>query len=209
MKSGLRGFGFAVGLGVGLLGPPSAHAQVPDSLRASQTAIETVPDTVTVLPDSTSGISPGGAFLRSALIPGWGHAKVGAHGRGAFYFAIETAAAFMVVKSQSRLSLAQNRVKLKEDVVTTRLQAQGFEDPLELEEQLAADEELAELRGLETARGEQREDWVAIGIFFLFLGGADAFVSAHLAEFPEPVEINLSGEPTGRVEVAISVPVGF
>ncbi len=190
------------------LTPGVTLGQVLDSIQTPPPAQE-VSDTLADPQESLGGISPGGAFLRSALLPGWGHAKVGAHGRGAFYFAVETAAVFMMVKSQSRLSLAEDRLKLHEAVATARLQAQGIEDPLEIEEALDADEALTDLRGLKEARGEQREDWVALGIFFLFLGGADAFVSAHLAEFPEPVEVNIAGEPTGRVELAISIPVGF
>ena len=48
---------------------------------------------------------------------------------------------------------------------------------------------------------------MALGIFFLFLGGADAYVSAHLAEFPGAVEINST--PTGGMEVGFSFPVSF
>ena len=192
-----------------LLFPLALRAQIPDSLQAVSPPQE-VPDTLTGPPEDGAGlITPGGAFLRSALIPGWGHAKVGALGRGAFYFTLESAAVFMFLKSQSRLSLARDRVRMGEEVATARLQGQGLVDPLEIEEALAADEELTDLRGLETARSEQREDWMAVGIFFLFLGGADAFVSAHLAEFPTPVEVGFSGTPEGRVGVAVSIPVGF
>jgi hypothetical protein len=115
----------------------------------------------------------------------------------------------MLLKSSSRLGLAKDRLALWEDVMTARLQAQGIEDPDELEAALADDERVADLRGLEEARRDQREDWIALGITFLLLGGADAFVAAHLADFPTPVEVNLDGAPGGRVEVGISVPMGF
>jgi hypothetical protein len=154
-------------------------------------------------------ISPAGAFLRSALIPGWGHAVIGAQGRGAFYFAVESGSVFMVLKTQSRLSLARDRLALREAVVRRRLEAEGVEDPDALEAGLAEDVKVADLRGLEEARSSQREDWMALGIFFLLLGGADAFVSAHLADFPAPVEVNVQGDPGGRVEVGVSLPVGF
>jgi hypothetical protein len=48
---------------------------------------------------------------------------------------------------------------------------------------------------------------MALGIFFLFLGGADAYVSAHLADFPGAVEVNAA--PGGGMEMAVSVPVNF
>jgi hypothetical protein len=105
--------------------------------------------------------------------------------------------------------MARDRRALREAVVTARLHAQGIEDPDELEAALAEDEELTDLRGLEEVRSEQREDWLALGIFFLFLGGADAFVSAHLADFPAPVEVDVEGTPMGRLEVSLSIPVGF
>ena len=208
MKPRLSYRGAFVTLTTLLLFPFALRAQVPDSVQAVSTPQE-VPDTLAGPPEGASQITPGGAFLRSALIPGWGHAKVGALGRGAFYFTLESAAVFMFLKSQSRLSLARDRVRMREEVATARLQSQGMVDPLEIEEALAADEEMTDLRGLETARSEQREDWMAVGIFFLFLGGADAFVSAHLAEFPTPVEVGFSGTPEGRVGVAVSIPVGF
>jgi hypothetical protein len=196
------------GLAILLLLPVSARGQIPDSLQTSPN-LQTVPDTLGDRESPEGPISPGGAFLRSALIPGWGHAEVGAYGRGAFYFAAESGMVFMLLKSQSRLSLARDRRALWESVMTERFRAQGIEDPDELEEALAGDERVDDLRGLEEARASQREDWIALGIFFLLLGGADAFVAAHLADFPPPVEINVNGAPGGRLEVGVSVPVGF
>jgi hypothetical protein len=197
----------AAGLAAVLLFPASAPGQIPDSIRANP-ELQELPDTVAREPAPDGLISPGGAFLRSALIPGWGHAEVGAYGRGAFFFAAVSGSVFMLLKSSSRLGLAKDRLALWEGVMTARLQAQGIEDPDELEAALADDERVADLRGLEEARRDQREDWIALGITFLLLGGADAFVAAHLADFPAPVEINVNGAPGGRVEVGISVPVG-
>jgi len=188
--------------------PANVRAQVPDSLPPGPTR-QRMPDSLAEAKDQTHPLSPKGAFIRSALIPGWGHAEIGAQGRGAFYFAVESATVFMIFKTQSRLALARDRRALQEGIVTRRLQAEGIEDPLELEAALAEDERVADLRGLEEARASQREDWLALSIFFLFLGGADAFVSAHLANFPTPVEINVEGDSGGRVEVGVSVPVNF
>jgi len=208
MRPAISSRWLGVGLALLLFSPAPGFGQIPDSLQLSPRS-QATPDTL-VAPESTGGpISPKGAFLRSALIPGWGHAEVGAYGRGAFYFALESGVAFMFLKSHSRLSLARDRLAMWESVITARLQAQGVEDLDALEEALASDERVADLRGLEVARSSQREDWMALGIFFLFLGGADAFVSAHLADFPPPVEINVDAAPTGRMEVSVSVPVSF
>ena len=190
----------------------SALAQIPDSLRVPpDSVLEPGLLEVQVEPEDadsvSSGITPRGAFLRSAVIPGWGHAVVGAHGRGAFYFLMEAVSGFMIVKTQTRLALARDRASLRESLVRSRIVESGVEDLEEIEELLAADEVLEDLRGLEEARSEQREDWLALGIFFLFLGGADAYVSAHLSDFPGAVEVNAT--PSGGVEVGISVPVNF
>lgn len=194
-----------------LLVPESGWAQVPDSLRiATDTAtqplmVELARDTVEF--ETPGRITPRGAFLRSAVIPGWGHAEVGAHGRGAFYFMVEAISGFMFVKTHTRLGLARDRRALRESVLTEKLLESGVEDPVELEELLAEDPVLEDLRGLEDSRSAQREDWAALGIFFLFLGGADAYVSAHLADFPGAVEVNAT--PSAGMEVRVSLPVNF
>ena len=190
-----------------LLGlPRSGTSQAPDSLQANPEEREIARDTISQPSDSISRITPGGAFLRSALVPGWGHTRVGAHGRGAFYFMVETVNAFLFFKTRSRLAKVKDQRALLEEVVTARLLAQGVEDPEEVEASLAEDPGVSDLRLREDSRSEQLEDWTALGIFFLFLSGADAFVSAHLADFPAPVEINPT--PSGGVEVGFSIPVG-
>jgi len=55
------------------------------------------------------------------------------------------------------------------------------------------------------SREDQQEDWAALGIFLLFFAGADAFVSAHLADFPTPITIDAAPLPGGRVEVSVGV----
>ena len=57
-----------------------------------------------------------------------------------------------------------------------------------------------------TITKQQFEDWLALGIFTVLLGGADALVSAHLQDFPD---VTLT--PTddgGRMELRVSVPFG-
>jgi len=200
--------------------PFPVSGQIPDSVRISPNSLlvatEGPQETLDSPLEAPQGITPRGAFIRSALIPGWGHSKVGSYGRGAFYFMVESISAFMLVKTQGQLGLARDRRMLWESVAIARLQAQGSEivDPFYLEAALADDPEfeglwghVEEMRGLEEARLGQREDWMALGLFFLFLGGADAYVSAHLAEFPGAVEINAT--PTGGMEMGFSLPMNF
>ena len=165
-----------------------------------------VPDSLT-MPDSVpKRPSPSGAFLRGALIPGWGHAASGSLTRGAFYFGFETLAGWMVFKTARRLRVARSQVAVWEERVTARLERQGVTDPEEIESELEGHEQIASLRGLVDAREEQREDWVAVAIFALLMSGVDAFVSAHLQDFPEPLTIE--GDPGGTIELAVRVPVG-
>ena len=159
------------------------------------------------LPPPEAPPSPGGAFLRSVLLPGWGHAAIGSYTRGGFYFAVEGAALWMLVRTHRRLSAAKDARAFRERIVEARLRAQGIEDPDEIDDALAEDPLVQDARSLVSARDQQFEDWLALGIFLAFLGGADAFVSAHLKDFPPPVELGV--RPVGdRIEVGVSVRVG-
>jgi hypothetical protein len=186
-------------------GEPSS-GQVPDTIPPRPSAEipqDQPPDSVL----APVGITPRGAFLRSILVPGWGHAEVGSYVRGGFYFAAQSATVFMIVKTHSRLARAGDRLELMELVVRRRLEASGTTDPGALETAVGQDPLVEDLRALESSRSEQRQDWMALGIFLVFLGGADAFVSAHLADFPAAVEIVPT--PGGGLEIGFSVPVGF
>ncbi len=179
------------------------HAQVGDTVGVKPSRVqESQSDSVA----PPGRISPRGAFLRSIAVPGWGHAEVGSYLRGGFYFAAQSATAFMLWKTDTRLARARDRRALMESVVRARLQNQGITDPLELQAALEEEPAVADLAGLVEARSDQREDWIALGIFLLLLGGADAYVSAHLADFPSALEIE--GTPGGGVEVGFSFPVG-
>ena len=149
------------------------------------------------------GVTPGGAFLRAVLLPGWGHASIGSYHRGAFYFVVEGATAWTLLKTRRRYSEAEDRVRFQEALLRSDLEAQGVTDEAEILEALDADPTLEDLRNLQEARRQQREDWTAVGIFLLFLSGADAFVSAHLKDFPVPLELNAQPVGNGRMELSV------
>jgi len=182
--------------------PRPALPQLPDSLQAPVQQEEAPP-----APEGPRRISPRGAFIRSSLIPGWGHAEVGAFGRGAFYFSAEAASAFMIFKTRTRIHRTRDRLALRESVVTARLEAQGITDPAEIETALAEDPEVEDLRALEVTRNDQREDWIALGLFLMLIGGVDAYVSAHLADFPTAVVLDPT--PAGGIEIGLALPVNF
>jgi hypothetical protein len=183
-------------------------AQVPDSLQ--------IPDSIPVRPGVQEGptldtlpppVSGRGAFIRSALIPGWGHAAAGAFTRGAFYFSAQSSVAFMVFKTQTRIRRTDRRIEVREAAIRAREIAAGNTDPTSIESQVEADETVADLRLLRESRADQREDWLALGIFLMLIGGADAYVSTHLADFPTAVVIEPT--PNGGVELRFSLPVGL
>ena len=182
----------------------SVEGQVPDTLQPPPVVQqeESAPDTL--IPE---GVSPRGAFIRSSLIPGWGNAEVGAFVRGGFYFTVEAASAFMVFKTHTRITRTQNRLRMREAVVTARLEAEGVTDLTQIEAALAQDPEVEDLRLLEESRSGQREDWLALGLLLMLIGGADAYVSAHLADFP--VAVVIEPTPAGGMEIGLSLPVGF
>ena len=151
------------------------------------------------------GVSPRGAFVRALLIPGWGHAAIGSYTRGGFYFALETATAYTFVRTRVRLSEARDRAAFRESVVRARLAQEGIVDLAVIETRLEEDALLLGLQDLVASREGQQEDLVAWGIFLLFLTGADAYVSAHLARFPAPIELESSASPDGRAEIGLRI----
>lgn len=161
-----------------------------------------------VAPDSTPvprarGASPGGAFLRAAVLPGWGHASIGAYHRGAFYFLVESASAWMLVKTRRRFSDADRRLRFEEDLMRADLVSAGVNDEAEIREQLEADPMLEDLRNLKEARRQQREDWTAVSLFLVLLSGVDAYVSAHLQDFPAPLTLEAQPVGNGRLELSL------
>lgn len=160
------------------------------------------------LPEIDEPASPGGAFLRAVLVPGWGHASIGSYTRGGFYFLAETATVWMMLRTNERLDGARDILGLRRAAVEERLLADPEVDPADVPELVDSDEGVTEARSLVEARDQQFEDWTALGVFLLFLSGADAFVSAHLADFPEPVQVGVRPVGPERVEVGVSLPVG-
>ncbi|MEX0836782.1 MAG: hypothetical protein WD101_00515, partial [Gemmatimonadota bacterium] len=83
--------------------------------------------------------SPGGAFLRSLAVPGWGHAAIGSYGRGAFYVVAETGTWYALIRTRMRLNEARERASLRERNVRAGLEREGLTDPIEIEARLDAD----------------------------------------------------------------------
>lgn len=186
--------------------PPPAAAQARDTA-----VVRTVPQPTrssVQLPAVDEPTTPGGAFVRALLLPGWGHAAIGAYTRGGFYFAAETTTGFLLARTIRRLELAKEGRDLKEDRLREQLIGQGITSDTALAARLDADPDVARSRRLVRSRHQQVEDWAALSIFLVFVSGADAFVSAHLRDIPKPIPVTLDVAPAGgagRVALGLRV----
>ena len=144
-------------------------------------------------------VSPGGAALRSFVVPGWGQAVAGSTERGAVYFTLESLGLWMILKTSKTLGSARDIEAMQRLEAEERLIAGGTVDPLP--GAIDADPAVESAFNLVEIRKQQREDWIAFSVFFLLLGGADAFVAAHLADFPDPLETAIRPLPDMGVEL--------
>jgi hypothetical protein len=157
--------------------------------------------------DPRGPVSPGRAFVRALILPGWGHASIGSYTRGGFYFTTEVTTVIMLARIQRRLAIAKDARNLRESRVHEELLAAGT-SPDRVADFVDQDAGVASARELVSSRRQQLEDWVALAAFLVFLSGADAFVSAHLRDFPPPVAVEAAIGPGGAVELGLSLSVG-
>ena len=142
-------------------------ARPADRLTAQDTTRVIAPGAQTVALDTTHRVSPGGAFRRSLLLPGWGQAATGRHTTGALFVAWEGVTVMMTLKAQR--------------------EADYFK-------QIGA-------TGLKHKRQEV-QDWLVLWIFNHLFSGAEAYVAAHLQDFPK--ELKVQSVPGG---IGVSVPL--
>jgi len=152
-------------------------------------------------------ISPGGAFWRALALPGWGHAAIGSYSRGAFYFGAQSATVYTLLRVRVRIGEAQDRVRFRERVLQSQYAAEGITDPDEIQQLLDGDEGLSELSGLLDSRKDQQEDMIAFGLFLLLISSADAYVSAHLARFPDPLDLEATPSAAGGVDLSLRISI--
>jgi hypothetical protein len=193
----------ALGVGWAVAGARGVTAQVAgDTVTAAsvqESPVELVPP---------PAVSPGGAFLRSVLVPGWGQAANGAYNRAGFYLVAQSGTVWMISQIRHRLGYARGVQDLRREDAEASLRAQGVTNPDSLRFLVEEDEAVQDAQSLIDARQQQFEDWLALGIFMVLLSGVDAFVTAHLSGFPEPVELQADVLGSGAVELGISIPVG-
>lgn len=188
---------YSLTLSLALIG--AAHASVLQAQRPVAGALPN-PSRPVEIQERPERPSPGGAFVRSLVVPGWGQMATGSPERGTFYFTIESLGLWMILKTSKTLGSARDILAMRRLEVEERLIAEGWVDHTDRIAAIDSDPAVASAFDLEQLRAQQREDWVAFSLFFLLLGGADAFVAAHLADFPEPLETAIRPLPNLGVE---------
>jgi hypothetical protein len=128
-----------------------------------------VQDTAGALPLGVRPLSPGGALLRSIILPGWGQAKLGRTLPAVIFLAVEGVTLGMALKANS-----------------------------EYQYLLDSNPDAASSKSLE------REDWLVLLAFNHLLAGVEAYVSAHLWDFPGDVALT---PVNGGVVAGLSLPV--
>lgn len=129
--------------------------------------------------------SPRGAFFRSLILPGWGQTYVGAPGRGAVYFSLASGSFLMTYVARQQLLDARSEQEWL--VETGALQAD-------------VDTEFT------LARERHFEDWAALSLFLMFLAGADAYVSAYLADFQDRIGVMPAPDGAVQLQMRLSLP---
>lgn len=176
--------------------PPSIRAQEP---------VEPEP-VVGEQEQNNDEITPGGAFLRSLILPGWGHAATGAHFRGAFYVAAQSGAVWMLTKSMAQHREAGRFRAAEVHAARERFRTSGVVRPDSLRILAERDPGVEAWDELIEARSQQVEDWASLAIFLVLLGATDAFVAGHLMDHPEPLSMDVAPLPGGGWSFRVSLP---
>lgn len=157
---------------------------------------------------ATRAITPRGAMIRSMILPGWGHVATESFGRGTFYVAAQGGSFLMLWQSLQRKRQAESFERRERGLSAERLLSAGM-DPDSVAVAVDQDRAVQGWAGLASSRGEQVEDWAALSIFLMLLGAVDAYVAAHLMDYPDPLAFQVVPRGTGQgVDLGFRVPVG-
>lgn len=192
----------------------AAQNPVPDPPPVT---IDTVVQAPAVRADTIpqEGLVPRGAFIRALLVPGWGHLHIREPRRGAIFIALQGSSWFMLVKTMSRLSDVRDAQRVLEVLGRDSMYAamaadtaiaRQLADPIAFDNALAEYPGLTETRNLAISRRRHRQDWIVYTLVFTFAGAIDAYVAAHLKDFPG--DFTAAPAPGGGASLQLSVPIG-
>ncbi|HSJ07675.1 MAG TPA: DUF5683 domain-containing protein [Longimicrobiales bacterium] len=157
---------------------------------------------------------PRGAFIRALAVPGWGHMYIDEPRRAAVYFTLQATSIGMLVKSLSDLGRVRDVYGPLDRAARDSLDMLMAEDTVlakQLENPDAYDRARLEYPGLNDARllvrarEEHRQDWIVYTLFFTFAAAVDAYVTAHMKDFP--AEFSAVPQLDGTVRLAMRVPM--
>ncbi len=200
----------AVWLGPVATARPAAAQVTRDTVTARAAPDTVAADTTPPLPRR---ISPRGAMLRSVTLPGWGQAAVGSHTRGGVFFTVAGTSWYMLLRTLGRLGQirqVEDRLvglatdSLNQLIAMDTAAARRLSDPLRFDAAVDSFPGLATARGLVDARRQQRQDWITYTLFLTLMSGVDAYVNAHLKDFP--TSIATEARRDGSFAVTVRVP---
>ena len=143
---------------------------------------------------------------RALAFPGWGHAAIGSvRPWGRLLLRSGGHAVHLRAHPRPPERDAERGSASRETVLLRELDREGVTDPTEIEARLDADPVLSELEVLVDSRESQQEDLIAFSLFLVLISAADAYVTAHLARFPDPLDVDAAPSPTGGVDLAVKV----
>ena len=174
--------------------PRDGSAQTPDSTPQIPTELESM----------EGRPSPRGAMFRSFILPGWGQASYDRWVRAGAYFTGHVGNGYMIYKTLDRLGEAKDREDEWVSFVRDSLAADPSVPADSIDIRIDEDSRVRHARALVGSREEQREDWIALGVFWVLIAGVDAYVTAQLADFPASIGAIIDDR---RVGVMITVPV--
>ena len=187
----MRAAALALALALAVAAAPARAQEDADSL-----------DIPTELESLEGRPSPRGAMFRSFVLPGWGQASYDRWVRAGVYFTGHVGNGYMIYKTLSSLDEAQDREEDWVDFARDSLEAD--EVPADsIDFYVDAHPRVQHARALVRSREEQREDWVAFGLFWILVSGVDAYVTAQLADFPASIGAIIDRR---RVGIMVSVP---
>jgi hypothetical protein len=194
-----------------LLPAAQAASQAPVLPQDTMPPADTIPDEAPL---------PRAAFIRAMVLPGWGHYGLGEYRRGTVYMAIQVTSWAMLAKSIQRLGEARDTetgmAALGRDSVLMDLAravreadsaaARRLASVAGFEAALAEYPGLQDARSLVTSRERHRQDWIVYTIVFTFAAAIDAYVTAHMKEFPSGITAVPAAD--GGVRLSVRLPLG-
>ncbi len=194
---------------------PRDTAAVPADTAAADTLRPLGPRAPAPVDTTRHGPSPRSAMLKSLVLPGWGQFSSGSYVRGSIYMAIGLSSWGMLGKTLHKLGQAEDRRDLAvaaavDSLITLvredSLIAEQLKDPFVFREAVMQDSLVAHRTNLVDARRQQRQDWIAYTAFFTFLNALDAYVAAHLKDFPAELDVERRADGGVAVGMRVALP---